>query len=59
MPMRYQLATPMRLNQSGMKPCAKGLGSAAFAAAGPAAGAGPASDEDASARLVKNFTAAP
>ena len=56
MPMRYQLATPMRLNQSGMKPCAKGLGSASRPRT---PGAGPASAEDASARLLKNFTAAP
>ncbi len=53
MPTRYQLARPTRLNQSGMKPCTKGLVS------GTAADTGPASAGDASACFLKNFTAAP
>ena len=54
MPMRYQLARPTRLNQSGMKPPAKGRD--ASGAGAPVAEAASAVSD---ARLLRNFTLTP
>ena len=53
MPMRYQLATPARLNQSGMEPRPKGRGSSAGAVAAPA------SAGETTARFLENLTRYP